>query len=203
MEQGAGGPRLIAIGASAGGVEALRSLAAALPADLPVALAIVLHLPTSGRSVLPGILDRAGPLPCSAARDGETLAPGRIFVAPPDHHLLVTDGVLRLDRSPPEHGNRPAIDLLFASVAKAYGPRAIGVILTGTLHDGTAGLASIKAAGGVAIVQDPAEAMYPGMPASAIERVAVDHVVRLDALAGLLAQLAGAAAPSPVMIEKA
>jgi two-component system chemotaxis response regulator CheB len=184
-------PCLIVVGASAGGVEALSELVRGLPADLPAAVAIVLHVAPAGTSVLPAILNRAGELEARAARDGDRIRPGRIYVAPPDRHLVVEDGMLALRHGPRENGHRPAVDRLFTSAAEAYGPRTIGVVLTGTLDDGAAGLAAIKLRGGRAVVQDPKDALHSGMPASAIARTEVDHVVALRDIAGLLAELAG------------
>ncbi|HEV7507966.1 MAG TPA: chemotaxis protein CheB [Thermoanaerobaculia bacterium] len=184
-----GGLHLIAIGASAGGVHTLSELAGQLPADLPAAVLVVLHLSPQGRSMLPAILSRAGVLPAVHPRSGELLKAGRIYIAPPDHHLVVEDGRLRLSRSATENGHRPAIDVTFRTAALAYGSRCVGVVLTGNLDDGTAGLAAIKACGGVAVVQDPREALYPSMPESAIAAVAVDHVVPLGLIAPLLADL--------------
>src|SRR3954471_7113799 len=184
-------PLLIVVGASAGGVEALTELVAELPAGLPAALAVVLHVAPSGTSVLPAILNRAGQLSARPARDGDAIEAGCIYVAPPDQHLVVDDGRLGLRHGPRENGHRPAIDPLFATAAETFGPRVIGVVLTGTLDDGSSGLAAIKHHGGVAVVQDPDDALFSGMPASAIARVAVDHVVPLAALAPLLVSLVG------------
>jgi len=183
------GRGVVAIGGSAGGLEALRDLVGRLPADLPAAVLVALHVPAGPRSRLPEILSRSGPLPASPARDGEPVEPGRIYVAPPDRHLLVADSRIQLGSGPREHGFRPAVDPLFRSVARAYGTAAAGVVLSGILDDGTAGLAAIKRHGGVAVVQDPAEARYDGMPASAIDHVAVDHVGSVAEIAGLLAEL--------------
>jgi len=169
---------LVVIGASAGGVEALSRLVADLPPDLPAAVAIVLHV-SPGASLLPAILDRRARLPVAAASDGEPLAPGRIYVAPPDHHLVVGDSAFHLTHGPKENGHRPAVDRLFSTAADALGHAVVGVILSGTLDDGSAGLAEIKLHGGAALVQDPADALYPSMPAHAIERVEVDRVVPL------------------------
>jgi two-component system chemotaxis response regulator CheB len=165
------------IGASAGGVETLKDVVAGLPADLPAAVCVVLHIAPSSPSALAHILERAGRLPCRSASDGEALEPGTILVAPPDRHLLVEDGVARLNVGPRENGHRPAVDVLFRSAAEAWHDRVVGVVLSGTRDDGAAGLAVIKAYGGAAVVQDPEEALYSGMPANALEQVAVDAVV--------------------------
>jgi two-component system chemotaxis response regulator CheB len=180
---------LIAVGASAGGVHTLSELAGQLPRGLPAAVLVVLHLAPQGRSVLPAILSRAGSLEAVHPRDGEHLKAGRIYVAPPDHHLVVEDGRLRLSRSATENGHRPAIDVTFRTAALAYGPRCVGVVLTGNLDDGTAGLAAIKGCGGIAVVQDPRDALYSSMPESAIAAVDVDHVVPLHLMAPLLVDL--------------
>ena len=169
---------IVVIGASAGGVEAISTIVAELPRDLRAAVLIVLHI-SRGRSVLPEILSRAGRLPASHPRDGDTLHYGRIYVAPPDHHMTVDGTVIRIQHGPTENGVRPAVDPLFRSAARAFGPRVIAVILTGSLDDGTAGMAAVKEAGGVTIVQDPAEAFAPSMPRSAVEFVGVDHVMPL------------------------
>jgi two-component system chemotaxis response regulator CheB len=184
------GHDIIAIGASAGGVEALVALVRDLPPDLPAAVFVALHIPAQSPSMLPMILDRSGPLPASQPQDGEVIEPGRIYVAPPDHHLLVNRGQIRVMHGPKENRHRPAIDPLFRSAARAYGPRVVGVVLTGALDDGTAGLRAIKKRGGVAIVQDPAEALFPGMPQSALDRGAADHCVPLRDIPPLLAQIA-------------
>jgi two-component system chemotaxis response regulator CheB len=139
--------------------------------------------------VLDGILDRAGPLPAHAVHGGERPQPGHIYVPPPDRHLVVEPNRLRLTKGPRENLFRPAVDPLFRSTAQVYGPAAVGVVLTGNLDDGTAGLWAIKQLGGVAIVQDPADAAYPSMPRSAIHHVKVDHVVPLPAVAPLLARV--------------
>jgi two-component system chemotaxis response regulator CheB len=178
---------VVAVGASAGGVEALRSLVGGLPPDYPAAVMVVLHVPRDAPSALSSILDRSGPLPAAVARDNEPLRRGRVYVAPNDRHLLVFDEHLRLTRGPTENGHRPAIDPLFRSVARAYGPRAVGVVLSGARDDGAAGLAGIAAHGGVAIVQEPAEALYPWMPQAALDRVRADHIVPAAKIGGLLA----------------
>jgi len=183
------------IGASAGGVEALRQLVAVLPADYHGALLVVLHVAPMGTSVLPQILSRAGDLPAAHAVDGEAIESGRIYVAPPDLHLLVGDGRVVLDRGPRINGYRPAIDSLFHTAADAWGAKAVGVILSGALDDGTAGLRAIKGRGGTAFVQDPEEALYSGMPASAIEFAQPDLIATASEIGEALAALASSPDP--------
>jgi two-component system chemotaxis response regulator CheB len=195
--------RLVVIGASAGGIEALRALVFALPPDFPAPICIVVHTGPQAPGVLPEILARAGPLPASSAINGEPLRPGHIYVAPPDFHMVVEPLRLRLTKGPRENRFRPAIDPLFRSAAQVYGPGLIGVILTGSLDDGTAGLWTVKRLGGLAIVQDPKDALYPGMPEHAIAHVHVDFVVPLADIAPLVARLTTAEAdrldePPPV-----
>lgn len=180
---------LVVIGASAGGVETLKTVVSGLPGDLPAAVCIVLHIAPSSPSALARILQRAGTLPCRAASDGEPLRPGQILVAPPDHHLVVEDGRARLTVGPRENGHRPAVDVLFRSAATARHTRVIGVVLSGTRDDGAAGLAVIKSSGGAAIVQDPEEALYPGMPASALAHVLVDAVVPSEQIAETISSM--------------
>jgi two-component system, chemotaxis family, protein-glutamate methylesterase/glutaminase len=197
--------QLVVIGASAGGVSALSALVARLPRDFAAPLLVVLHI-GAHRSILADILGRAGPLPAEQARQGRRIEAGRIYVAAPDRHLLVMDDTLHLSNGAKEHHARPAIDPLFLSAALARGPRAIGVLLTGRLDDGTAGLQAIKACGGTAIVQDPADAEVPDMPASALRTVEVDHCVTLAEMPRLLTSLASrpveeiAARPPPAAL---
>jgi two-component system chemotaxis response regulator CheB len=186
---------VVAVGASAGGVESLRALVAGLPPDFPGAVLVVLHLPRDAPSALPTILNRSGPLPAATAVEDEHLRPGRIYVAPNDHHLLLLDGHLRLSHGPAENGHRPAIDPLFRSVARAVGPRGIGVVLSGSRDDGAAGLASIVARGGAAVVQDPADALYPSMPLAALAQAPTEHVAPAAKLGGLLAEMTAMALP--------
>jgi two-component system chemotaxis response regulator CheB len=192
---------IIVIGASAGGVEALRRLCAALPADLPATVLVVQHLSPSARSALPQLLAKVGPLPAATPRDGEALATGRIYVAGPDHHLLLRPGHVLMRRGPFENRTRPAVNALFRSAAIAYGARVIGVVLTGLLDDGTDGLIAIKAVGGTSVVQDPADAEWPSMPRNALQRDHVDHAVKLDEMGALLSRLcreeAGLSIPPP------
>jgi two-component system chemotaxis response regulator CheB len=177
---------VIVIGASAGGVEALRALVAGLPDDLPAAVLIVLHVPRSGPSALPVILDRLTGLTVRPAVDGEILRHGRVYVAPVDRHLLVLDNRVRLSRGPAENGHRPAIDPLFRAAARSFGRRTIGVVLSGARDDGAAGLAAIAARGGATIVQDPDEALFPSMPRAALEHVKADHVLPIAKIGGML-----------------
>ncbi len=198
--------RYIAVGASAGGVEALSRLVAALPEDLPATVLVVLHVPEGSPSALTGILARAGRITCVTAADGEPLLPSTVVVAPAGSHLLVADGHVSLSRGPQENGHRPAVDALFRSCAQQHGARTVAVVLTGTLDDGTAGLAAVRASGGVAVVQEPSDALYPGMPASALAGAGADHVVALSQLPALLARLVSEPAPddpSPVVADPA
>jgi two-component system chemotaxis response regulator CheB len=164
-------------------VETLLRVVAGLPSDLAASVCIVLHLAPGSASALPAILQRRSRLPCRAAVDGERLRAGEILVAPPDRHLTIEGSHVSLTVGPRENGHRPSVDALFRTAAAAHDGKVIGVILSGTRDDGTAGLAVIKAEGGMALVQDPTEAMYPGMPASAIAGVAVDVVATSDEMA--------------------
>ena len=185
----------VAVGASAGGIEALRQLVSALPRDYPASVLIVLHVAPIAHSVLPQILARAGDLPATHAIDGESLEGGHIYVAPPDCHLLVSDGRLVLDHGPRVNGHRPAIDPLFRTAAESWREATVGVVLSGVLDDGTAGLMAVKRAGGITFVQDPDEALYPMMPRNAIEFVDPDRIAGARDLGLALAQMA--ASPPP------
>jgi two-component system chemotaxis response regulator CheB len=180
---------LVVVGASAGGVQALRSLVEALPADLDAAVCVVLHIPRSGTSALPHILDRCGPLPAVHATEGAQLESGRIYVAPANVHLLLVDHRLRLSHGPAENGHRPAADPLFRSAARSWGRAVIGVVLSGSRDDGSFGLATIARHGGVAIVQDPGEALYAGMPKHAIEAVPTARVLPVAGIGAVLGEL--------------
>lgn len=193
--------KLILIGTSAGGLHALTSITSTLPANFPATILIVMHI-GARRSMLPEILQKLCPLPISHAQDGDLLAPGRVLVAPPDYHLTVENDegrpVARLWHGPKENYTRPAIDPLFRSAAAAFDINVIGVILTGYLDDGTAGLYAVKARGGYAIVQDPQEAQAPDMPASAVNHVTVDQVLPIQEIAPALVALAGAQSASRI-----
>lgn len=186
---------VVVVGASAGGVEALTEFVAALPADLPAAVLVVLHVAPGGTSVLPGILNRAGRLPAAPVGDGELLQEGRVYVAVPDRHLVVEDGVLRLPRSARENGHRPAVDTLFRSAARSYGAHCTAVVLSGARDDGTAGAAAVRAAGGRVLVQEADDALYPSMPASVLVHVGADGAATAAALGTLVAE---ALPPAPL-----
>jgi two-component system chemotaxis response regulator CheB len=181
---------VIVIGTSMGGLDALSKLVAHLPADLPAAVVAVLHIPEEPRSRLPEILNRAGELHAAFAVHGEKLEHGRVYLAPPDNHVMIAGKHLHVVRGPKENGHRPAVDPLFRSAAASYGPRVVGVILTGAQNCGTAGLMSIVAHGGLAIAQDPREAQRPDMPASAIRHVPSTKVMPLGEIGPFLERLA-------------
>jgi two-component system, chemotaxis family, protein-glutamate methylesterase/glutaminase len=180
---------IVVIGASAGGLEAIRHILAAMPHDLEAAILIVLHTADHPESLLPQILNRASKLPVSHPGDGEAIQPAHVYIARPGFHMIVEEDRLRVLQGPRENLHRPAIDPLFRSAAASYGPRVVGVILTGMLDDGTAGLMVVRASGGKAIVQDPATALYPGMPRSALDHVPDAQVAPLPEVAALLLQL--------------
>ena len=182
-------PDIIVIGASAGGLGALSEVVAGLPADLPASIFVTLHVPSHSKSMLPRILTRKGALLALNPEDGEVIKQGRIYVAPPDLHMLIKRGRIRVVHGPRENGSRPAIDPLFRTAARAYGKRVIGIVLSGALDDGTAGLIAVKRQGGLAIVQDPDEAMYAGMPKSAIENSMVDYILPVSEIAATLIRL--------------
>ena len=179
---------IVLIGASAGGVEAISAIVAGLPRDLRAAVLVVLHV-SRGRSVLPEILTRAGRLPAIHPEDGARVEYGRIYVARPDHHMTIEGDVVRITQGPSENGVRPAVDPLFRSAARAFGSRVVAVVATGSLADGTAGMAAVKEAGGIAIVQDPGEAFAPSMPRSVMAAMPVDYVLPLGEIAPMIVAL--------------
>lgn len=189
---------LVVVGASAGGVEALRNLVAGFPVGLPAAVVVVLHIPRNAPSALPSILGRAGPLPAALAEHRARLRAGTVYVAPADRHVLVDDGRMVLSSGPTENGHRPAIDPLFRSAALAWGARAVGVVLSGTRDDGAAGLAAITARGGTALVQDPGEAVYPDMPVHAIEAVPDARVLPVAKVGAEITELLAAVGDLPL-----
>jgi two-component system chemotaxis response regulator CheB len=180
---------IVVIGASAGGVYALKALAAALPSDFDASIFVVLHVSPHSPSYLPDILNHAGPLKALHPKDGESIQRGHIYLAPPDHHLLVEQDQVVVKKGPKENRFRPSIDALFRSAAYSYGPRVIGVVLTGLLDDGTSGIWSVKRLGGLGIVQEPEDALYPSMPDNVLQHVEVDYQVPIAELAPLLCRL--------------
>jgi two-component system, chemotaxis family, protein-glutamate methylesterase/glutaminase len=194
------GHDIVVIGFSAGGIDPLVRLIADLPRDLPASVFVVHHFPAQSISALPAILGRASSLPTSAATDGDQIVPGHVYTGRPDLHLTLEKGYLRLSRGPREHGHRPAIDPLFRSAARHYGSRVIGILLSGTLDDGSAGMHAIHAARGLTIVQDPERCAYPGMVLSALEHVRVDHVATPDELGMLVNHLVREPAPAPAVL---
>jgi two-component system chemotaxis response regulator CheB len=183
------GRDIVVIGASAGGVEALQAVAAGLPANFPAAVFVVLHVAPRSHSFLPEILNASGPLPACHAEDGAQIEKGRIYIAPPDRHMIVERHHIHLTFGPKDNHQRPSINVMFRSAAAAYGPRVIGVVLTGQLDDGTAGLWEIKRHGGVIMAQNPEEAAFPSMPLSALREIEVDYTVRISELGPLLSLL--------------
>jgi two-component system chemotaxis response regulator CheB len=196
------GHDIVVIGASAGGVETLSRVVSGLPAGFPAAVFVVCHFPPGQRSRLPEILSRSGPLLAAHAKDGEPAYPGHIYAAPPDHHLLLEEGRMRLWRGPRENRHRPAIDALFRSAARAYGPRVIAVVLSGSSSDGVAGLLAVRAAHGIAVVQDQADAMVATLPRNAHAIAGADHIVPASGLAGLLVELVQGAVPVQNLIQQ-
>src|SRR4051812_46970 len=180
---------IIVIGASAGGVTALQKLAASLPADFAPSVFVVLHAFAKGPRLMADILNRAGDIQVSYPENGEAILPNHVYIAPPDYHLLLEQGTTRVVRGPKENGRRPSVDSLFRSAAVKYGPRVIGVVLTGYLDDGTVGLNAIKECGGIAVVQDPADAEIGAMPANALQHVEVDYCLTLAEIPELLQKL--------------
>jgi two-component system, chemotaxis family, protein-glutamate methylesterase/glutaminase len=184
------GRDIVVIGASAGGIEGVAEVVRQLPADFSGSVFVVVHFPGSVTSILPKILSRAGPLPAHHAKDNELIEPGTIYVAPPDCHLTISNSRVRLTRGPRENGCRPTIDPLFRTASRSFGPRVVGVVLSGNLNDGTAGLITIKQRGGTAIAQSLETALYPSMPRSAMENVAVDYALAPAEIGAQIIELA-------------
>ena len=184
------GHDIIVMGASVGGVDALPRLIASLPANLPAAVFVVLHTAPQGPGLLPEIIRKTSKLPVRHALDGEKILRGQVYVAKPDYHLTVNGSRIRVVRGPKENFHRPSIDALFRTAAESHGARVAGVVLTGNLDDGTAGLYAVKSFGGIAIVQDPKDAAAPAMPRSALRNVKVDHCLPLAQIGPLLVRLA-------------
>ena len=184
------GRDLVVIGGSAGAVEALTSLLARIPPRIGSTILVAIHRSPELPGAMPEVLSRCGSLPVSYAVEGEEFRPGHVYIAPPDHHLLVSGERLRVTRGPREHGFRPAIDPLFRTAAREHGARTVGVILSGVLDDGVEGLALVKRHGGVAIVQRPEDAVHDEMPENALTQVPVDHALPAALIGPLLARLA-------------
>jgi two-component system chemotaxis response regulator CheB len=185
---------VITIGASAGGIEILFDLVSDLPEGLPAAVFVVVHVSPGHNSTLPELLTQRGPLPAKHPLHDERIVPGQIYVAPPDNHLIIRPGTIEVVRGPKENGHRPAADALFRTASATYGPRVIGVVLSGYGDCGTAGMMSIKARGGLSVVQTPETAYAPSMPSSVLAKVPVDHEVRPEELGRLLTRLVGTSA---------
>jgi two-component system, chemotaxis family, protein-glutamate methylesterase/glutaminase len=193
---------IVVIGASAGGVQALKTFVATLPADFQATIFIVLHLPPYSETQMPEILNRAGKLPAVQARNNDPFEKGHIYIAPPDRHLLLKPDKMVLEAGPRENFNRPAIDPLFRSAARSFGPRVIGVVLSGMLDDGTAGLQEIQAAGGIAIVQDPEDALYRSMPENALDHLDVDYREPVSNIGPLLCDLIQQEIPRTIQLSE-
>ena len=194
---------IVVIGASTGGVAALMELAKALPADFPAPVFVVMHMPPDSPSGLPQLLSSVSALQVRHPQNGEVVEAGVIYVARPDHHLLLEDNRVLVTRGPKENRFRPSVDALFRSAAYTYGPRVVGVVLTGYLDDGTSGLWSVQRLGGVAVVQEPGDAEQPSMPTNALEFVAADHVLPLAQLGALLVRLTQERAPAKIRLPAA
>ncbi len=194
---------IVVIGASAGGVEALIDFVKTLTPDFPAPIFIVQHIAPYTESILPEVLNIFSPLKAKHPKDGEKIQASTIYIAPPDHHLLVEGDQVLTKRGPKENRFRPSVDALFRSAAYAYGPRVIGVVLTGYLDDGTSGLWTVKRLGGVAVVQQPADAHFPDMPSNALEFVEADYVIPRSELGALLARLTTETAPAKPKVPKA
>ena len=182
-------PHIVVIGASTGGHQALQQIISALPEDYAPPVFVVMHIGAHEIN-LPNLLQQSSRLPARYATDNERVEAGVVLFAPPDRHLVLTDGVARLSRAPKENFSRPAVDPLFRTAAFAHRENVIGIVLSGNLDDGTIGLQAIKACGGITMVQDPATAIAPDMPRSAMEHVDIDYCLPLESIAGKLIELA-------------
>jgi two-component system chemotaxis response regulator CheB len=182
-------PELVLIGGSAGSLTAIREIVSAFPANMPAAVIVVVHMSPRGKSVLPTLLEREGGLPARQLNDGDKLEPANIYVAVPDRHVVVAEGHVHLSRGPKEGLHRPSINVTFRSAAMAYGPRAIGILLSGMLDDGAAGLWEIANHGGITIIQDPAEAPYPSMPLNALRDAKIDFTLRVGEIGRVINEL--------------
>jgi two-component system chemotaxis response regulator CheB len=196
------GRDIVVVGASAGGLQGVMELSRALPATLPAAVFVVIHTSPHSTGVVPHLMSRNGHMLAGYARDEQEIEHGNIYFAPPDRHVLLKRGYMRVVRGPQENGFRPAVDPLFRTAARAYGPRVIGVILSGALDDGTYGLSIVKRHGGIAVVQRPDEALIPSMPLSAVQNVEVDHVVSIAEMGPLLARLVRESVEEGAVIEE-
>lgn len=193
---------VVAIGTSAGGVNALLSLVKGLPRTFRASVLVTIHLPSHAQSALDDLLTRAGALPAQFAGDGDVVQKSRIYLAPPNRHLLLDDHRLSLGLGPRENNARPAIDAMLRSIAVCCGSRAIGIVLTGTLGDGASGLWAVRACGGLTVVQDPDDAAFSEMPLTALNRASPDHVVNLSDMPALLEKLVREPAGQKVLASR-
>ena len=180
---------IIVMGGSAGSIEAIKDIVRALPADLPAALFVVIHMSPRARSYLASILTNLGGLPAVQAVNGQRIEPGHIYVAPPDRHLVIANDHIHMTRGPKEGLHRPSINVTFRSAAATYDSRVVGVLLSGMLDDGASGMWDIAKQQGVTIVQDPGEALFPSMPLNAIEDAPIQYKARISEMAGLITHL--------------
>jgi len=194
--------KIIVIGASSGGFTAIKTIVKNLPADFNASIFIVWHMASDLHGVLPQVLSNLTTIYSAHAYDKEPIKPNRIYIARPDHHLLIEEGIVRVTHGPKENRFRPAVDPLFRSAAYTYGNRVIGVVLSGALDDGTAGLWTVKQYGGIAVVQDPRDAEVPSMPQHALNEVKVDYSVTVDEMADLLVKLSKERPPKNLRIMK-
>lgn len=193
---------IVVIGSSAGGIKSLVEMLRVMPHDFPAPIFLVQHIAPHTQSVLPDVINMVCPLEAVHPENGDEIKPGKIYIAPPDHHLLLEEGKVLVTKGPKENKFRPSVDALFRSAAYVYGPRTIGVVLSGYLDDGTSGLWSVKRLGGLAVVQDPEDAPFPDMPANVLQFVEVDHVVPMREMASLLVRLTGEQAPAKPEVAK-